>query len=106
MEMLLLTSAIAAMDTIATSVLNFLDDYTTDRRGDIGSLIRVEAVHAASILLKPDSHFSSSSPVVRSLVGCLCRLSSEKLDKVRLQAWLCLQDYWESMSIDFPAMQR
>lgn len=102
----LLTIVIVAMDTIANSVIDFLNDYTTDRRGDIGSLIRVEAVQAASILLKPDSRLSSSSPVVRSLVGCLCRLSSEKLDKVRLQAWICLQNYWESMSVDFPTLGR
>ncbi len=102
----LLTMVIVAMDTIATSVIDFLNDYTTDRRGDIGSLIRVEAVQAASILLKPGSRLSSSSPVVRSVVGCLCRLSSEKLDKVRLQAWICLQDYWESMSVDFPTLRR
>lgn len=94
------------MDTIANSVLNFLNDYTTDRRGDIGSLIRVEAVQAASILLKPDSHLPPSSPVVQSLLGRLCRLASEKLDKVRLQAWICLQVYWESMPVDFPPMQR
>jgi hypothetical protein len=102
----LLTNNTVAVDAIATSVLDFLNDYTTDRRGDIGSLIRVEAVQAASILLKPDSRLPSRSPVVQSLLGCLCRLASEKLDKVRLSAWLCLQDYWESVSVDFPPMQR
>jgi hypothetical protein len=102
----LLTNNIVTIDTIANSVLDFLNDYTTDRRGDIGSLIRVEAVQAASILLKQDSQLPPSSPVVQSLLGCLCRLASEKLDKVRLQAWLCLQEYWESVSVDFPPMQR
>lgn len=105
-ELTMLTNDLVAFDTIANSVLDFLNDYTTDRRGDVGSLIRVEAVQAASILLKPDSHLPPSSPVVQSLLGCLCRLASEKLDKVRLQAWLCLQDYWESVSVDFPPMQR
>lgn len=105
-EWILLTNNIVAVDTIANSVLDFLNDYTTDRRGDIGSLIRVEAVQAVSILLKPNSHLPPSSPVVQSLLGCLCRLASEKLDKVRLQAWLCLQEYWESASVDFPPMQR
>ncbi|KAJ5893515.1 hypothetical protein N7495_005206 [Penicillium taxi] len=78
---------------IATSLLTFLNDYTTDRRGDVGSLIRVEAIQAARVL---QGKLVPRSPLVHDIVGCLCRLACEKLDKVRLQAWLCLQDcVWE-----------
>ncbi|KAJ6005877.1 Tubulin-specific chaperone D C-terminal [Penicillium sp. IBT 35674x] len=78
--------------TIARSLPGFLNDYTTDRRGDIGSLIRIEAIEVARIL---QSKLSPSSPIVFELAGCLCRLACEKLDKVRLQASLCLQDcFW------------
>ncbi|KAJ5654029.1 hypothetical protein N7490_001032 [Penicillium lividum] len=78
--------------TIAHSLLGFLDDYTTDRRGDIGSLIRIEAIEVARIL---QPKLSQSSPIVFELAGCLCRLACEKLDKVRVQASLCLQDcFW------------
>jgi len=90
--------------TIANSLLEFLNDYTTDRRGDIGSLIRVEAIQALEIILKPGSGVSPQSEIMQDLVGCLCRLASEKLDKVRLQAWRCLQGYWESSN--FPPLQR
>lgn len=93
------------MDTIANSFLDFLNDYTTDRRGDIGSLIRVEAIKATGILLRGKSAAATRSALDQHLVGCLCRLASEKLDKVRLQAWLSLQDFWESAD-DFPPLQR
>lgn len=95
---------LVASTEIASNVLNFLNDYTTDRRGDIGSLIRVEAIQAAEVLLKQNAGVSPRSQITQDLVGCLCRLASEKLDKVRLQAWLCLQGYWESS--DFPKLQR
>lgn len=84
---------------MANSVIDFLNDYTTDRRGDIGSLIRVEAIVAAGIILKQESSPSSRSAIFQDLVGCLCRLASEKLDKVRLQGWLYLQSFWESAGL-------
>ncbi|KAJ5656375.1 Tubulin-specific chaperone D C-terminal [Penicillium longicatenatum] len=84
--------------TIAQSLVGFLNDYTTDRRGDIGSLIRIEAIEVAKIL---QPKLSSSSPIVFELAGCLCRLACEKLDKVRLQASLCLQDcFWEMVEFN------
>jgi hypothetical protein len=39
------------------------------------------------------------------LLRCLCRLAAEKLDKVRFQAWTCLQHYWEHAS-DLPLLER
>ncbi|KAJ5719450.1 Tubulin-specific chaperone D C-terminal [Penicillium malachiteum] len=79
------------VETIASSLLDFLNDYTTDRRGDVGSLIRVEAIQAARAL---EPKLPPGAPVAFDLTSCLCRLSCEKLDKVRLQASLCLQDYY------------
>lgn len=84
-------------------VLEFLNDYTTDRRGDIGSLIRVEAIEAVRIYFM-NSPLASRSPIDRDLLSCLFRLASEKLDKVRHQAWLCLQDCWEKAG--FEPLQR
>ncbi|KAJ5587341.1 uncharacterized protein N7459_003106 [Penicillium hispanicum] len=79
----------ATTNIILRNILDFLNDYTTDRRGDIGSLIRVEAIQAARNL---PSDLSWDTPVLQDLIGCLFRLASEKLDKVRLQAWLCLEE--------------
>jgi tubulin-specific chaperone D len=50
-----------------------LDDYTTDARGDIGSLLRIEAAKAAGALKE------------KALFGKLLRVSVEKLDKVRIE---------------------
>ncbi|KAL4931520.1 tubulin-specific chaperone D [Aspergillus undulatus] len=89
---------------VANSLIGFLNDYTTDRRGDIGSLIRLEGIQAAKVVLQIKASGTNPSHV-QDIVGCLCRLAAEKLDKVRLEAWLCLQIYWESDS-DFPPLQR
>ncbi|KNG82786.1 putative tubulin-specific chaperone D [Aspergillus nomiae NRRL 13137] len=92
-------------DDIADHLIEFLNDYTTDRRGDIGSLIRLEAIQAATVVLQKQSGSATRTPRVQSIIGCLCRLAAEKLDKVRLQAWLCLQGFWKSAE-DFPPLQR
>jgi hypothetical protein len=91
-------------ESIATSIIGFLNDYTTDRRGDIGSLVRLEGIQAAKAVLQKKASVTSQ-PHIRNIIGCLCRLAAEKLDKVRLEAWLSLQIVWESAS-DFPPLQR
>ncbi|KAL4785547.1 tubulin folding cofactor D C terminal-domain-containing protein [Aspergillus varians] len=87
---------------IVHSLIGFLNDYTTDRRGDIGSLVRLEGIQAAKVVIQRKVSGASQSHV-QKIVGCLCRLAAEKLDKVRLEAWLCLQIFWESTS-DFPPL--
>jgi hypothetical protein len=86
-----------------------LDDYTTDSRGDIGSLVRIEALKATQILLStpPLSQTESddgdlrSSPLMRmakpiikedrwNLLAKVLRLAAEKMDRVRAQAQECL----------------
>lgn len=90
---------------IAEHFIGFLNDYTTDRRGDIGSLIRVEAIRAAGTVIENERRIASGQSHTQNFVGCLCRLAAEKLDKVRLQAWMCLQGFWESAD-DFPPLQK
>lgn len=85
--------------------MRFLNDYTTDRRGDIGSLIRLEAIQAAKTVLEAGPRLLNQWPGVQDIVGCLCRLAAEKLDKVRVQAWICLQGYWETAN-GFPPLTR
>ncbi|KAF5865713.1 hypothetical protein ETB97_002687 [Aspergillus alliaceus] len=92
-------------DVILDHLVEFLNDYTTDRRGDIGSLIRLEAIQAARIVLQKESNLATRTSRVQDIIGCLCRLAAEKLDKVRLQAWLGLQSFWESAE-GFPPLQR
>lgn len=78
-----------------------LDNYTTDGRGDIGSLVRVEALRAGRRAFKSipwddikdeNDKNDSSKPWFRqlnsfgTLYGKVLRLSAEKLDRVRIEA--------------------
>jgi hypothetical protein len=75
-----------------------LDDYTTDGRGDIGSLVRVEALKASRTAFKSipwhgiKDEDDSSKPWFRqpdsfgTLYGKVLRLAAEKLDRVRIEA--------------------
>ncbi|KAK5653892.1 hypothetical protein OQA88_7817 [Cercophora sp. LCS_1] len=67
-----------------------LDDYTTNARGDVGSLVRFRAVKATKALwerLKDrEEDKSTLSMVVSELFLRILRLSAEKLDRVRAEA--------------------
>ena len=92
-------------DNLVEHFVGFLNDYTTDRRGDIGSLIRVEALQGAKVIIHSGLVIADHGKCVQKLVGCITRLAAEKLDKVRFQAWLCLQDFWTLQS-GFPLLMR
>lgn len=77
-----------------------LEDYTTDHRGDVGSLVRVEAInvfHVFSQVMRPRNVVSEGDQILlksNKIFAMICGLAAEKLDKVRLQAWKSLQDEW------------
>ena len=73
-----------------------LDDYTTDQRGDVGSLVRTAAIDAVSTVLKQDLLDLSGRQILAAKV---CGLAVEKLDKVRWRAWSCLQSNWHVFDI-------
>ncbi|KAL1955206.1 hypothetical protein VTO42DRAFT_8918 [Malbranchea cinnamomea] len=89
---------------LANNFVAFLDDYTTDNRGDIGSLIRREAINGVNIILKKGAFYSQRPTYIEDLMKCVVRLAAEKLDKVRLHAWKCLQAFWASAT-DLPPLQ-
>lgn len=68
-----------------------LNDYTTDRRGDVGSLIRLEAIDGTAVVLKKGLVSMSER---QDMAARVCGLAVEKLDKVRFRAWGCLQANW------------
>lgn len=81
-----------AMSTsLVETVSRCLDDYSTDQRGDVGSLLRLEAIDAADVAMR--YHTSLSKDFQKLLTSRICRLSVEKLDRVRNHAWSCLQNH-------------
>ncbi len=77
-----------------------LNDYTSDQRGDIGSLLRLEAIDCVIEVVKDPEVFLDTG-LFHRLITPVVRLAAEKLDKVRFQAWLCLQEIWDRSS-EFP----
>ncbi|KAK4574838.1 hypothetical protein LTR86_001680 [Recurvomyces mirabilis] len=76
------------MQTITRAIHVSMNDYTVDERGDVGSLVRTQAIVCASDVLP----FITRTEHVdhRDLLHAdVARLSMEKLDRVRLQAAQC-----------------
>lgn len=81
-----------------------LDDYTTDARGDIGSLARIEALKATSrafatiprdaqvgaVVRDGDKNWFADGDLFGPLYSRTLRLAAEKLDKVRGEAQTAL----------------
>jgi hypothetical protein len=69
-------------------ILEGLDDYTTTARGDVGSLVRIEAVKLAGAIWKDRATAWSNSEITvfNDLVGKVLRLGAEKMDRVRVEA--------------------
>lgn len=82
---------------VAQTLRVCLDDYTIDQRGDIGSLLRIEAIDAVGVVLS--HNLLSELGPRRSLLARVCRLACEKFDKVRLRAWVCMQDNWNAFQL-------
>ena len=84
-------------EKIAQALHACLNDYTTDRRGDVGSLIRSEAINATAVILRKGL---LSLRERQGMAARICGLAVEKLDKVRARAWKCLQANWDVFGLD------
>ncbi|KAM5445614.1 hypothetical protein MaudCBS49596_007350 [Microsporum audouinii] len=109
-EEIVIIKRVSAVDCIITGVLPHIDntdqienhievllnDYTTDNRGDVGSLIRTEAIGGVCVLLESHLKGATKASNLHSIMKHVMRLAAEKLDKVRFKAWKCFQIFWES----------
>ena len=82
------------IESIIDAVHRGLNDYTIDERGDIGSLVRLQAISCTSTILAATA-FGNAAESLQVLHADIYRLSLEKLDRVRLEAARCRHRYLE-----------
>lgn len=80
------------LELIVKAVHHALNDYTIDERGDVGSLVRLQAIQCTSCLLAKSNAGSENSDV-QILHADILRLSLEKLDRVRMAGARCRQEH-------------
>ena len=79
-----------------------MTDYTTDHRGDIGSKVRISGLRLLRDILESRAVYFPHTPMERppeelhSAVRILLKLTAERLDRVRLEAWTVLRLCWPS----------
>lgn len=81
---------------VLTAMFRGLDDYNMERRGDVGSMSRIAAMHGLETLMsvmvqdptKIDQHITTETSL--KFIGGLLKQLSEKLDTVRSNAGNCL----------------
>lgn len=84
---------------LAKAIEAGLDDYTINERGDMGSMVRLEAIALLRRLVKPASRHQEPLPF--QCYVTLHRLALERLDKVRLETAKALKCfYYPVLSID------
>ncbi|KAK4214402.1 tubulin folding cofactor D C terminal-domain-containing protein [Rhypophila decipiens] len=80
------------VDMFMDLVIDGLDDYTTNARGDVGSLARLQAIRATKWVWE---EFRNTPDRWKKVVGSrlflrILRLAAEKLDRVRVEAQAAL----------------
>lgn len=88
---------ICSLDLLKALVAG-LSDYTTDHRGDVGSLVRLETLHACSQALRFSFLGGEEEESLHTIFGKIAGLAVEKLDKVRLCACQVLIQNWSFFS--------
>jgi hypothetical protein len=82
---------------ICSAIRRGLKDYTIDERGDIGSLVRIEAIKCTSSVFTA-TLLKDEMELKQDLESDIHRLSLEKLDRVRIQAAQCRSEF---MNLDW-----
>ena len=80
---------------LAAIILTGLNDYTIDERGDVGLLVRLEALLSLKEALKNEA--VSRNVLNEDIEAAVVRLAVEKMDKVRTEAATCLI-LWRKLS--------
>lgn len=78
---------------IPGNLLACLRDYTITEKGDVGSLVRMEAIDAVRLALGGLFRTKDENQTRQTIIAKLGALAVEKLDKVRWRAWNCVQPH-------------
>lgn len=79
------------LEDIKAAISTALNDYTINERGDIGSLVRLEALNTVSAAAEHGFFDADADERNSTIAADVIRLSLEKLDKVRGPAAKCLR---------------
>ncbi|EMD69994.1 hypothetical protein COCSADRAFT_78095 [Bipolaris sorokiniana ND90Pr] len=77
-----------------------LNDYTITERGDVGALVRLEALNTAHLAWTSGLLSSTHEPCGREIYADVLRLSLEKLDKMRVKASQVLHHALDPSALD------
>lgn len=89
-------------DRVASALHIALNDYTVTERGDVGSLVRLEALNAVRTAGVANLFCDQATESDHLIYGDVLRLSLEKLDKVRTRAAAIIN---EGSLTQFPVIQ-
>ena len=83
-------------DILATTI----EDYTMDKRGDIGSIVREQSMtamlHIIKVFVTTEAPlFKVEDDLVARMIGVCLQQLSQKIDRVRLLAGSLLQDFFD-----------
>jgi tubulin-specific chaperone D len=88
------------VDQIFSALYRALCDYALDRRGDVGSWVREEAMRTLTLLVQSIQGFDlelfgNEAEFYERFVGALLQQLVEKIDRVRAVAGRCLQQFFK-----------
>lgn len=101
-------------DVIFSLCKDVMGDYSTDKRGDIGSIVREASMVVILNILKRwvasrcsvnkemRSNLTVSSELMRSIICLVLQQLSEKIDRVRLVAGSVIQEIFDSLYEHLP----
>ena len=100
------------IDLIVSRLIYIMDDYSVDRRGDIGSIVRETGMYALLDLIKlyskprdteqPSLNNPITSATMASIVGILLQQLVEKIDRMRLISGSILQAVFDRHLTNLP----
>ncbi|EGR30268.1 tubulin-specific chaperone d, putative [Ichthyophthirius multifiliis] len=103
--------AFRTFDRIFDTCMLTMNDYTTDKRGDIGSIVREASMIVMVNIIKlwaqkkDGNQLNLSSQCIQKIIQLLLQQLMEKIDRVRLVAGSVMQDIFDNLYEKIPYFQ-